>query len=259
MNGNLEGDPRRPTMFAKLVFDSNIYVTASCGDVSGCAECLDRVGITARLELVAGRTFANSGYPSQRAQQCSAIAPLSVIGGSDICSEAPIAQSSTEVLFVSEEPSISPVQLPTEDPTSAVSNAPTEIPPTANPVTDPPSVAPVPSVSLQQCFTTAAIEVRTNRLFGGNGVFCDCSGVENGETTLPKCYSSPDRDAGSQCSLGGSDCSSGGECCSTQCDRRNKCDRGSSLQRESRNNLRISAGMGGAAGGNERGPRGTRD
>mmetsp|Transcript_15437 Transcript_15437/g.31975 ORF Transcript_15437/g.31975 Transcript_15437/m.31975 type:complete len:471 (+) Transcript_15437:516-1928(+) len=230
----------------------------NCQDVSGCGACVDRLGISTRLELMAGRTFANSGYPSQKAQQCIDIAPVDVIGGSDICSLAPLAQFPTEAPVVSIVPTISPVDSTTTSPTTEpVGNstvAPTESPvdvtasPTEGPVPTVPTAPTVPSLTLQQCQSTAAIEVRNNALSGGSGVFCDCSEAESGATNLPKCYSSPDRDADSSCALKHESCSVK-SCCGGRC-KNNVC---RPPGRDNKDALRISSGFGGSGGRNDRG------
>lgn len=213
----------------------------SCNDVSGCGACVDGTGITARLELVAGRTFANSGYPSQKARQCAEIASVNVIGGSDICSEAPIQQTPTEVPLITTAPTIAPVTPqsaapvaavpeatapPTRVPTAAPLPQPTEVPTpapveaTAPPlalITSPPTqetLPPATAIAYQQCISSAAIEVRIGAQSGGNGVVCDCSEAETGSTNRPRCFSSPDRNDSSQCSIQFEPCATIADCCS---------------------------------------------
>jgi len=247
----------------------------SCNDVSGCGACVDGLGITARLELVAGRTFANSGYPSQKAKQCADITPVDVIGGSDICGEAPLQLAPTEVPKVTTPPTsapvvvpqtAAPVQLATAAPTAAPLPLPTEVPtgnPTARPVeatappvtliTASPTPDPIPadlpttSLTYQQCISTAAIEVRIGAQAGGSGVVCDCSEAETGATNKPRCFSSASRDDGSQCSILYGSCSTGGDCCSSGI---RSCRSGlcrPSGQRGDRSSFRLSGNRGGAS------------
>lgn len=269
----------------------------SCEDLSGCETCVDQLGISSRLELVAGRTFANSGYPSQKAQQCSDITSVDVIGGSDICSEAPLEQSPTEVPDISAVPSMTPVVQMTASPTKELTQLPTMAPlplatavPTNTPTTSPveptkqpteiPSTSPIeptnsptapieitekpvsiitalptpapvplaaPPLSYQQCLSTAAIEIRVGALSGGNGVICDCSEAENGETNRPRCFSSPDRDDSSRCVIQNEACGPDDTCCS---DNVRSCRGGfcrSSGGRVNRNSYRLSGSRGGAA------------
>lgn len=233
----------------------------SCEDASGCGACVDDIGISARLELMAGRTFATSGYPSQRARQCSDIAPLDVIGGSDVCSLAPLAQFPTEAPVGSTVPSMPPVVSTTSSPTTEpvvlptvapAGNPPTDVTtspvaPTADPL---PTSAPVPSLTLDQCLQSAALEVRSNAVSGGSGVFCDCSDAELGLTNEPQCYSSPDRDDGSRCARKFQTCDNvNNKCCSGSC-KSGKC-RTSNIR--NKDSLRISSTHGGAGGRNDRG------
>lgn len=260
-----------------FLFNFSFYVTASCQDVSGCGACVDRLGISARLELIAGRTFANSGYPSQNAKQCFEIASIDVIGGSDICREAPIEQSPTQVPLVTTAPSkspvvtVSPTRKPIQLPTLAPVPAPTGTP-TVSPVeqTNPPTIAPVeatakpislitafptpdpvpqptPPLSYQQCLSSAAIEVRIGAQSGGNGVVCDCTDAETGETNRPKCYTSADRNESSQCGTLHQACATDQDCCSPgirSC-RGFRC-RPSARSAET-NRSRLSGSLGGAA------------
>jgi len=278
----------------------------SCSDKSGCLSCADNLGITARLELVAGRTFANSGYPSQKAQQCSDVAPLDVIGGSDVCSLAPLLQSPTEVPStapsdapvvqtmsptkapVAQLPTEAPVQLgtavptgtptispvePTDSPIDEVTAAPIEV--TAapievtaqpvSPITTVPSVTPVPSPAtdllFQQCLSSAAIEVRVGSMSGG-GVVCDCSEAETGETNRPRCFTSPDRNESDQCAIQNDSCEIDEDCCGNgirSC-RQSQCrSSGQGANTSSRNRLRLSGSLGGAARNDRNNPNSRRD
>lgn len=260
-------------IFHHTSFSLSTSLTASCQDISGCGACVDELGITARLELVAGRTFANSGYPSQKGRNCSEITPRDVIGGSDICGEAPFAQSPTEVPVDSEAPSdapvattvspttepsqvptIAPVPLATAAPTGTPSSPPSEPAATARPVavitnlpSPPPVPLPTPSLSYQQCLSTAAIEVRVGALSEGNGIVCECSEAEAGNTNRPRCFTSPDRNDESQCAILYDTCVTDQECCGNGV---RKCRGGlcrPSGRTADRNSLRLSGSLGGAA------------
>lgn len=261
----------------------------SCEDISGCGSCVDSFGIGARLELIAGRTFPNSGYPSQKAQNCSDIAPIDVIGGSDICAEAPlqqpptkdplqtkaptppiVPQTATPTVKTTQSPTLAPVQIATKEPTKSPTGTPTVSPvettaapvePTAAPVEatakpfflitafPTPTQAPLPisDLSFQQCLNTAAIEVRMGALAGGDGVVCDCIEAETGVSNRPRCFSSADRSADTQCNIGHDACNDDSDCCSTGV---RKCRGGScrtASQAGSRNRLRLAGNRGGAA------------
>lgn len=135
----------------------------SCGDISGCGACIDKFGINTRLELIAGRTYPNSGYPSQKAQQCADITPIGVIGGSDICTEALEEQPMDEASSKSEAPSISPIVTsstndPTKTPTpvqSTESPASIVIPAPFKP-TETPTLSPVEPTKAPVSIATAA-------------------------------------------------------------------------------------------------------
>jgi len=248
----------------------------SCQDVSGCGACVDELGISARLELVAGRTFANSGYPSQKAQQCSDIAPVDVIGGSDVCSEASLSQSPTEVPLaptvpITASPTVAPVPLATAVPTGTPTVSPIEAtrPPTdvvtaapveatAEPVstiTGVPTPAPVPlttPLSYQECLSMVAIEVRVGAMSEGNGVYCDCSEAQTGATNRPKCFSNPDRNDSSECAIMFDSCGPEKACCG---DGVRSCRGGlcrNSGRTADRSNFRLSGSRGGGAARNDR-------
>jgi len=104
-------------LFLVLIFRLS-FLSASCEDKSGCEACLNNYGINKQFQLIAGRTYFNSGFPSQTAHQCSDIAPLDVIGGGDICFEAPIDRPPTESPIETAAPSIAPVIPRTAPPTS---------------------------------------------------------------------------------------------------------------------------------------------
>jgi len=250
----------------------------SCEDKSGCEACLNNYGINKQFQLIAGRTYFNSGFPSQTAHQCSDIAPLDVIGGGDICFEAPIDRPPTESPIETAAPSIAPVIPRTAPPTSKLNtivlvpvitatpvtatpvnpNTLTAVPlsPTANPaliVTTFPIVAPVSvplpisSLGYKQCLNTAAIEVRMGAFSRGNGIVCDCSNAENGETNIPTCYSSADRNQATICAIQFGNCETVSDCCSAgirNC-RGNKCR--ASTRQSSRSSLRLENERGGAA------------
>lgn len=244
----------------------------SCDDVSGCGACVDGKSISARLELVAGRTFANSGYPSQKAQQCANITSVDIIGGSDICVEAFQAIPPTEVPLDTTPPAIAPVvptpvvttdptqaQIgsgePTRSPTAPTTLAPVEA--TAPPVsliTRLPTPPPIPSLSYQKCLSTAAIEVRVGALSGGSGVVCDCSEAELGGTERPRCYSSPDRGDSNQCGILYDPCGNGPECCGNGV---RTCRGGScrpAARTANKDSKRLSGTRGGAARNDRRAP-----
>lgn len=125
----------------------------SCEDVTGCGPCVDNFGITAQLELISGRTFANSGYPSQKAQQCVNIAPIDVIGGIDICADAPIEEPPA---METEAPTMSPTALKTAVPTpiSIVQTSQYPMLSTTQEPVEPPTG--LPSVSLVEVTTAPA-------------------------------------------------------------------------------------------------------
>ena len=196
------------------------------------------------------------------ARQCSAIAPIDVIGGGDICLVKPPVQTTApsiapviQTVAPTPQPTtLAPVPVPivtaapvnpTAPPTSIVTAAPVSptAPPTSvvtaapiNPTAAPasiitafPTLAPVllptSSLSYQQCLNTAAIEVRMGALSGGSGVICDCTNAEKGETNIPICYSSADRNQDTICAIQFGECLTVSDCCAagTRTCRNNMC------------------------------------
>ena len=147
----------------------------SCSDASGCAACAS--SLTRRLELVAGRTFARSGYPSGSAVACSQISSMIPEQG-DICSWAEVS-------------------LPATDPTPA-------------PVA--PTPAPVLSTQMRKCMEYAALEQQVGASIGA-AISCDCAGAETGATYIPVCFNG-DRTEENQCAIQFGFCSSVDDCCS---------------------------------------------
>eukprot|EP00536_Pseudo-nitzschia_multiseries_P009443 jgi/Psemu1/23191/gm1.23191_g len=142
----------------------------SCTDVSGCAACVDGFGISDRLELVSGRTFSNSGYPSQKARQCFEIAPVSILGGPDVCTEAPFENSATEVPQPKASPTGAPTRVmvfETEEPSNNVPDNVPDVdvdvdPPTRSPVVTIPPVVTVTTVQPVFIITATPTDPPTN-------------------------------------------------------------------------------------------------
>lgn len=161
----------------------------SCSDASGCAAC--SAGIRQRYQLVAGRTFANSGYPSASAVPCSQISFM-VSEQGDICTAA-----------------TGPVP-PTDPPVPAPSSAPvaaTSVPaPTSAPV-----AATLPQMA--QCLQTAGLEELVGQTAGAQ-VSCDCSAAETGATSIPVCYDGDRTVPDNQCGILFEACDILTPCCS---------------------------------------------
>jgi len=103
----------------------------------------------------------------------------------------------------------------------------------------------------QQCLSAAAIEIRNGAQSeggGGGGVFCDCGEDADGTASAqPRCYTSPDRDEASRCSILYGACGTVGDCCGSgfRTCRGGMCRTAS--RTSNRNSLRLSGNRGGAA------------
>jgi len=216
---------------------------SSCTDSTGCRNCAVQNGIFQRYQLVSGRTFVNSGYPSALASQCSDIAPLDVVSQSDLCSlsievtptgapvpepvdtptAAPVAETPTAapVPEVTSEPTAAPVPEVTSEPTVAPVVAPETPEPTAAtaPPTTEPTETPVEIVTpeLQMCLDAADVEMSLAVRLGGS-VVCNCNAVSRGEATLPFCISNPTGtlNEGQECSVQFGPCQERSDCCNSE-------------------------------------------
>jgi hypothetical protein len=167
----------------------------SCEDTSGCASCGSQV--RARFALVAGRTFANSGYPSGTAVSCGAIS-TSVLdqGDGDICA---IADGLTLPNFGSTDPPV--VETPTAAPIVAVV-------PTSTPVA-------VATPQMNRCRDLASVEERMGQSAGANVTcICTASEMEGSTDVIPTCYSGDVSVPENQCKVQFGLCTATSDCCS---------------------------------------------
>jgi hypothetical protein len=83
-------------------------------------------------------------------------------------------------------------------------------------------------------------------LSGGSGVICDCTNAEKGETNIPICYSSTDRNQDTICSIQFGECLTVSDCCAagTRTCRNNICR--TAARQGLKTSLRLST-LGGAA------------